>query len=221
MSILTCLVTHDRLALTQRCVASWRATARPQDRLVIIDNASTDGTVEWLSETWPLAQMIYNPDNKYPGLACNQGWELGLSLGFTPDFLHRCDNDIEMLPGWGDEVEAAFATHPDLALLGILNLHEDRHSEPHDAPGAIEPIERVGGNVVIPVRYFRDEGMRWVYDPLTEDGPFSYAGHARGTVAMLVNTMANNMAFCRALDYPEYYKHTAGIRGIGDWEHST
>jgi glycosyltransferase involved in cell wall biosynthesis len=217
MSILTCLVTHDRLPLTQRCVGALQATMRPQDRLIVVDNASTDGTVEWLQGLGVPA--IFSLSNDYPGLATNKGWDQGLT-DFTPDFLHRCDNDIEMLPGWGDEVEAAFATHPDLALLGILNLHEDRHSEPHDALGAIEPIERVGGNVVIPTAYFRD-GMRWVYDPLTEDGPFSYAGHARGTVAMLVNTLANNMAFCRALDFPEYYKHTAAIRGIGDWEHST
>ena len=38
---------------------------------------------------------------------------------------------------------------------------------------------------------------------------------------MLVNTVANNMAFNRALDFPDYYRQTAAIRGIGDWEHST
>ena len=216
MSILTCLVTHDRLPLTQRCVASLQATMRPQDRLIIVDNASADGTQEWLLRLG--VAVILNPTNDYPGPACNVGWAQGLA-DWEPTYLHRCDNDIQMLPGWGEEVETAFATHPDLALLGILNLHEDRHSEPHDALGAIEPCERVGGNVVIPVRYFR-EGLRWIAGFL-EDGPMSGAGHARGTVAMLVNTVANNMAFCRALDFPEYYKRTAAARGIGDWEHST
>ena len=215
MSILTCLVTHDRLPLTQRCVASLLATMRPDDRLTIVDNASTDGTVEWLRALGSPA--IYNASNDYPGLACNAGWEAGLKL-YQPDYLHRCDNDIEMLPGWGDEVEAAFATHPDLALLGILNLHEDRHSHPQAEPGSIEPCDRVGGNVVIPARLF--PSMQWCAG-FTEDGPFSTAGHERGMVAMLVNTVANNMAFCRALDFPEYYQKTAAARGISDWEHST
>jgi GT2 family glycosyltransferase len=213
--ILTCLVTYNRLPLTKRCVESWRKTAREHDRLIIVDNASTDGTVEWLGSGVP-AQVILNAANVYPGPACNQGWSLGMQYG--PDFLHRCDNDIELLPGWGDEVEAAFASHPDLALLGILNLHEDRHSEPHDALGAIEPIDRVGGNVIIPSRYF--PSWSWT-EGFIEDGPFSAAGHMRGTVAMLVNTVANNMAFNRALDFPDYYRQTAAVRGIGDWEHST
>lgn len=211
--ILTCVVTHDRLPLTKRCIASWKETARPEDCLVVVDNASTDGTAEWLD-----AAAIRNADNLYPGPACNQGWDAALEW-CKPDFLHRSDNDIEYLPGWGDEVEAAFATHPDLALLGILNLHEDRGSGfPEGEPGAIEPCYRVGGNVVMRPAMFRD-GARW-QEGFFEDGPMSAAGHARGTVAMLVRTVANNMAFGRALDFPEYYQRTAAVRGIGDWEHS-
>lgn len=214
--ILTCLITHERLAYSQRCVASWQATARPGDRLIVVDNASTDGTVEWLHTLEP--PVIYNAENVYPGPACNQGWDAGLGAG-QPDFLHRSDNDIEYLPGWADEAERAFAEHPDLALLGILNLHEDRGSGfPAGDPGAIEPCYRVGGNIVMRTAMFR-EGARW-QGGFLEDGPMSEAGHARGTVAMLVRTVANNMAFHRYSDYPAYYNRTAAVRGIGDPEHS-
>ena len=212
--ILTCLVTHERLAYSQRCLASWKATARPDDRLIIVDNASTDGTVDWLKGLD--VPVIFNAVNAYPGLACNQGWDAATC---EPEFLHRSDNDIEYLPGWADEVEAAFAAHPDLALLGILNLHEDRDSGfPEAEAGSIEPCYRVGGNVVMRTAMFR-EGARWQAGFL-EDGPMSEAGHARGTVAMLVRTVANNMAFHRYSDYPAYYNRTAAVRGIGDPEHS-
>jgi len=209
--ILTCLVTHDRLAYTQRCVESLLATMRPADRLIIVDNASPDLTAAWLlSRGLP---AILNGENRYPGAACNQGWDYGLAES-VPDFLHRSDNDIEYLPGWQAEVESAFSVHPGLALLGILNLHEDRGVPFPDGEG-IEPVGRVGGNVVMPVRLFR-AGLRWDERPwgaVNEDGLMSAAAAEHGQVAMLVRTIAHNMAFCRYGDYPEYYNRTAAIRG--------
>jgi glycosyltransferase involved in cell wall biosynthesis len=213
--IATCLVTHDRLPYTRRCIESWIATARPEDRLVIVDNASTDGTQEYLA-TLPLP-IIHNLTNRFPGPATNQGWDMALGL-WEPDFLHRSDNDIEYLEGWPDEAETAFAAHPTLALLGILNLHEDRQTGfPLAEPGAIEPCHRVGGNVVMRPALFAE--ARWE-EGFTEDGPMSEAGHRHGIVAMLVRTVAHNMAFGRYRDFPTYYDETARVRGISDAEHS-
>lgn len=206
--ILTCVVTHDRLAYSQRCIESLLATRRAGDRIVVVDNASTDGTVEWLA-TLDLP-VIFNPTNRFPGAACNQGWDTWAG----EELLHRSDNDIEYLPGWQDEVEFAFAEHPNLALLGILNLHEDRHCEP-TGHGA-DPIAAVGGNVVMPARLFRS-GLRWSEEPwglaCTEDGPMSAAALQHGEVLRLIPTVANNMAFCRYEDFPDYYNITGPLRG--------
>jgi GT2 family glycosyltransferase len=214
--ILTCLVTCDRLPYTTRAIDSWMGTVRPQDRLVVVDNASTDGTKEYLDRLH--VPVIFNAENRWPGPACNQGWDDGLAQ-WSPDFLHRADNDISYRAGWAQEVELAFSRHPDLVLLGVLNLHEDRGVElPAGEPGDIEPCDRVGGNVVMRPDLFRD--VRW-QDGFLEDGPMSAAAHERGTVAMLVRTVADNMAFNRYWDFPAYYDRTAAARGIGDAEHST
>ena len=154
MRILTCLVTYNRLPLTQRCVESYLDTVGPDSGLVIVDNGSSDGTCEWLSQ---FTHVIYNGGNLYPGAACNQGWDYGLA-GFDADLLHRLDNDIELLPGWRQHVEQTFVDWPDLALLGVLNLHEDRGIDGRDEQG-IDPVNRVGGNVVMPARLFR-AGLR-------------------------------------------------------------
>ena len=215
--ILTCLVTHNRLAYTKRCLASYRATRRRGDRLVIVDNASTDGTVEWLRSL--RVHVIFNSENRYPGAACNLGWDFG--LGWKPDYLHRSDNDIEYLPGWGDEIERQFALNPDLSLLGILNLHEDRGVQP--TGDGIEPVEGLGGNVVMPARLFA-EGLRWEErgwgQGVAEDYPMSAEARGRGPIAMLVRTVANNMAFNRYWDFPDYYDRTAAVRGLPNAERS-
>lgn len=217
--ILTCIVTHDRLALTRRCVESYLATKRPADRLVVVDNASADGTVTYLTSLG--VPILLNPRNLYPGAACNQGWDAGLAF-CEPDFLHRSDNDILYRPGWGDEVERAFADDSRLVLLGILNLHEDR-GEPSFA-GVAEPVDELGGNVAMPTAVYRD-GLRWSEKPWSpgqaEDATMSAWAARRGVVARLVRSVADNMAFNRAADFPDYYRETAAVRGYNDWERVT
>lgn len=211
VSIHTCVVTHNRLAYTQRCVTSLLRTQRPGDSLVVVDNASGDGTVEWLTSVG--VRVIRNAENRYPGAACNQGWH-----GATATYLHRSDNDIEYHDGWADEVERAFADWPDLALLGILNLHEDHGDPPPDAHGIV-PVPRVGGNVVMPVYLFLD-GLRWWEGDWApgqdEDGPMSWSAKRHGMVAHLARTVADNMAFGRYDDYPDYYDRTAAARGFAN-----
>lgn len=220
--ILTCLVTHDRKVYTRRCIDSYLATRRPGDELVIVDNASTEPGMRTYLRSLSFVTLILNDENRYPGAACNQGWDAGLrwfdssaSARPIPRFLHRSDNDIEYLPGWGDEVERQFALNPDVSLLGILNLHEDRGFEP--TGDGIEQVEGVGGNVVMPTTLFV-EGLRWDergWAPgIAEDYMMSYAARAKGPVARLVRTVANNMAFCRYADFPDYYNRTAQVRGL-------
>jgi len=214
MKIATCVVTHNRLAYSKRCLGSLLNTGADSS-LLVVDNASSDGTQEWLLATD--LTCILNPQNRYPGAACNQGWDFLAVL--SADLLHRSDNDIEYLPGWQAEVEMAFLNNPDLWLLGILNLHED-HGEP-EPPTGLDWVDRVGGNVVIRASKFR-EGLRWAEQPwavgFMEDGAMSEA--AKGHVARLRRTVANNIAFGRYADFPDYYDRTARERGIADAVHS-
>ncbi len=216
----TCLVTHDRLRLTQRAYTAWRATRRRDDRLVIVDNDSRDGTRDWLL-TLPVPS-IRNPDNRYPGAACNQGWDYLLERWPGLEYLARLDNDVELHPGWQGAVERAFAVTPELVLLGILNLHEDLGER--GLEGIVEPVTAVGGNVVMRAATYR-EGLRWDERPWApgqnEDAVMSTRAGRLGMVARLVPTVAENMAFNRAFEFPDYYRETAAVRGYGNWERVT
>jgi GT2 family glycosyltransferase len=53
------VVTHNRLALLKECVAGLRSQTRRPEQILIVNNASTDGTVEWLAgqdDLWVIHQ---------------------------------------------------------------------------------------------------------------------------------------------------------------------
>lgn len=215
MNLLACVVTHNRFSYSRACVRSLRDTLRPGDRLIVVDNASTDGTAD-------LADIKLGR-NLFPGAATNIGWHHGLKT-CDADLLMRSDNDFEWLPGWRDEVEEAFTAFPDLALLGLHNRHEDYDGEP-----PVKPVEQSGhtlnvewdqwgGNVVIPRRLY-DKGVRWTPGAWApggkdEDSQLSALARTHGLVAGVVPTVCNNMSFHKFEDYPDYYTETARLRGL-------
>ena len=223
--ILSCVATHDRLAYTKRTIASL---AGRTDFVVVVDNASTDGTAEWLDECeefGDLSCVILNDRNLYPGAATNIGWHEGLKRFPEATLLHRSDNDIEYAAGWAENVEAAFAAHPKLGLYGVLNLHEDfPNGQPlnlcvENGVTVNRYWPRIGGNVVIR-RELWDDGLRWMPGPWKpggqdEDGDMSAHVEALGWYhANVVESIASNMAFHRFEDFPDYYRRTAEVRGL-------
>ena len=78
MNIHTVLVTYNRLDLTKQALASYLETVTGPFSLTVVDNGSSDGTREWLMNPSPTdfkVSVILLPENKYPGYACNRGWE--------------------------------------------------------------------------------------------------------------------------------------------------
>lgn len=223
MSILTVVVTHDRLPYTLRTAASLLGTT---GYLVVVDNASNDGTQEWLDSDDCTADLAISLDrNLYPGAATNIGWHHGLKAFPDATLLHRSDNDIEYAAGWTDVVESVFDAHDQLGLFGVLNLAEDFPQGQPVAPHVVDGVTvnrywpRIGGNVVLR-RELWDRGLRWSpgewhpggqdedtqMSALVEEAGF-YHGNA-------VEPIASNMAFGRYAEFPDYYDRTAAVRGL-------
>lgn len=76
-SITTIIVTYNRKALLMRCLAAVAGQTRKPDRILIVDNASTDGTRELLhSEGW-----LSRSDVELLALKDNTGGAGGFSAG--------------------------------------------------------------------------------------------------------------------------------------------
>jgi GT2 family glycosyltransferase len=95
----TVIVTHDNLALTQACLASvFARTEWPRHEVIVVDNASTDGTPEYLrrlaAERADVV-VVCNETNLGFAAACNQGLARA-----TGDYLVLLNNDTVVTRGW-------------------------------------------------------------------------------------------------------------------------
>ncbi len=162
------MITYDRLYATKLALESYHATVTVPFTLVVVDNGSDEETTEWLSDTWNshlAPYVIFLGDNKYPGYACNRGWE------FAPreaTHLQRLDNDWAFYPGWCDHLAEAFAD-PKVGQVGLRTDLEESHN------GVPIPWN-VGGNCVIR-RELWDAGLRYDERPWTK----LPAGHSEDT----------------------------------------
>ena len=91
--------THNNLALTRLCLESLLAnTDYPSYEVVVIDNASDDGTPDYLRQLAGLhehVRVVLNEENAGFPRACNQG--LALANG---GLLVLLNNDTMVPPGW-------------------------------------------------------------------------------------------------------------------------
>lgn len=102
------IVNYNTRAELERCLAAVGTT----QKVVVVDNASRDGSARWVAETRPKVHLIANSRNVGFGTACNQG----LDASATPlTLLFNADAAPE--PGAIEELASVFQD-PDVVAAG-------------------------------------------------------------------------------------------------------
>ena len=100
MTVCALVVTYNRKRLLEECLEAILSQTRPVGKLLIVDNASTDGTPELLRERGYLDR----PEVAYLRLEANLGSSGGFARGFEAarasdgDWLWVMDDDAEPAP---------------------------------------------------------------------------------------------------------------------------
>ncbi|MHB1560028.1 MAG: glycosyltransferase [Isosphaeraceae bacterium] len=106
------IVTHNQVEYTRQCVDSIRRMTDEPYELIFIDNASTDGTIDFL-ESIPGATVIRNEENRGFPAAVNQG--MGVAVGAQILLLN---NDTIVTTGWLRRMLCALHHDERIGLVG-------------------------------------------------------------------------------------------------------
>jgi len=115
MTVDLIFITYNRLEYTKLALASLLADPTEEFSLTIWDNASTDGTVEYLKNEMSdkrMANIIFSKENVGQIAAVNQVWSRSKA-----DLLGKLDNDCLVTPGWTRILAQA---HEDIPQLGVV-----------------------------------------------------------------------------------------------------
>ncbi|MCS6923395.1 MAG: glycosyltransferase family 2 protein [Fimbriimonadales bacterium] len=108
-----------------------KSTSLPPDRgeasieIIVVDNASADGSAQMVAECFPQVRLIANPDNRGFGAACNQG--LQAAQGRYALILNA---DIRAAPGAVQRLIEFMDAHPDAAACGGQLRYPDGRIQP-------------------------------------------------------------------------------------------
>jgi GT2 family glycosyltransferase len=102
------------------CVGSW-ITAEPCPEIVVVDNASSDGSVEALGARFPGVTVIRNDSNLGLAAANNQG----IAATSSPIVL-MCNPDVRPVGDTLGEIERFFDRRPRAAIVGARMYDEQQ-----------------------------------------------------------------------------------------------
>ena len=106
------IVTHNQLEYTRKCLDSVRHLTDEPYELIVVDNGSTDGTVEYLRALGGL-RLIANEANRGFPAAANQG--IAAAAG---DQVLLLNNDVVVTTGWLGRLLRALYSDPAIGLVG-------------------------------------------------------------------------------------------------------
>ncbi|MGE7825170.1 glycosyltransferase [Paenibacillus sp. NPDC093718] len=96
------ILTYNQLDYTKLCIESIRKFTAPGSyELIVVDNASTDGTISWLHEQGDI-KTIFNESNLGFPKGCNQG--IAISSG---DNILLLNNDTVVTERWLEQLTTA------------------------------------------------------------------------------------------------------------------
>ncbi|MFZ1061290.1 MAG: glycosyltransferase family 2 protein [Candidatus Rokuibacteriota bacterium] len=121
----TIVVNWNGASFLAPCLEAIRAGGSPT-HVLLVDNASTDDSVDLVRRRFPHVEVISNPRNDGWARGNNIGIRHALDAGF--EFLALFNTDSRPAPGWAREVEHAFDADARLGALGF-RLFEGRDPE--------------------------------------------------------------------------------------------
>lgn len=109
------ILTYNNLEYTKLCIDSIRQyTHFGTYEIIVVDNNSSDGTIEWL-ENQNNIKVIFNNQNLGFPKGCNQGIEVAIG-----DYVLLLNNDTVVTPNWLENLKVALNSNENVGAVGAI-----------------------------------------------------------------------------------------------------
>ena len=117
--ILVIVVTYNGMKWMDRCLGSLTKSKLPVD-VILIDNGSTDGTPEYVSEKFPEVKLVATGENHGFGRANNIGFRHALEHEY--DYVYLLNQDAWVFPDTFSALVDAMENDKSLGVLSPMQL---------------------------------------------------------------------------------------------------
>jgi N-acetylglucosaminyl-diphospho-decaprenol L-rhamnosyltransferase len=125
-SVSVIVVTHQSAGYIRSCLASLRRhPAAVHQEVIVVDNASTDGTAEIVASEFPEARLVVAPGRRGFAANCNHG--ASVATGQTLFFLNP---DARVSDGTIDALLSALDSDDSIGLAGPCLVYPDGSPQP-------------------------------------------------------------------------------------------
>ncbi len=107
----------------EACVGALLNTAYDNFRLIVVDNASSDGSIELIRSSYPQVQILVNERN----LGFSEGNNVGIREALTKnaEYIALLNPDTKVEPEWLQELIAVGEAEAGAGILGAVQLEYD------------------------------------------------------------------------------------------------
>lgn len=107
------IVNYNGKALLKDCLESIRSSEASEEEIIIVDNASTDGSADYIKKEFPHVKLIALDKNYGFALANNIGAETAAG-----EYIVFLNNDTVVTPGWLNALRNALSSDPTVGAAG-------------------------------------------------------------------------------------------------------
>lgn len=112
----------------QPCLDALYQQTHPHLEIIIVDNASEDGSQDYIKTHYPDVTLIELPENLGFTGACNAGMEIAQG-----DIVSLLNNDTEVDSQWAEAIIDAFIAHDDVGIVASKMLLFNQRDTFHTA----------------------------------------------------------------------------------------
>lgn len=133
--IVTVILNTNRREDTLACLASLHKSSYPNNTILVLDNASMDGSVPAICENFPDVKMIEL--NKNLGYAGNNNVGIQAAMEMGADWVFVLNEDTILDPCCIEKLIEAGEDNPEIGILGPMVYHYDEPSIIQSAGGML------------------------------------------------------------------------------------